>query len=182
MHAYSCRYFTASTYNSVCYITAGNNAGPTTRNTWIWGKYFHLNLCTCKCNVKLTLDYFYHTGERRRCTESNLFSSTNVCKVYQIIQTMKSYNTHHALFSCPELLSRNGFPQDRYHCTVTSFPAKDSNANLSLKNLTSLLRSASEMIQSRNGPQFTFQGTMNILYGFSLSYCCNTYLLFTRYS
>ena len=77
---------------------------------------------------------------------------------------MKLYYTHHANYSCPQLLRRNGPPQNRYHCTVTSFPAKDDKANLSLEDLSTLLHSASEMIQSRNRSQllfvsnFTFHG------------------------
>ena len=118
--------------------------------------------------VQLILGSFPHTGKCRRFTENNLPSNTNVCNVYQIIQTMKLYIhcTYSSLFSCPELFRRNGQLQYRYHCTVTSFPAKDSNANLSLEDLSALLHSASKTIQSRSRPglrfasNFTFQGTV----------------------
>ena len=48
--------------------------------------------------VQLILGSFPHTGKCRRFTENNLPSNTNVCNVYQIIQTMKLYiHTHHCL-------------------------------------------------------------------------------------
>ena len=80
---------------------------------------------------------------------------------------------------CPQFLRINGITTYRYHCTVTSFPAKDDEANLSLEDLSALLRSANEMIQSMNRPQLLFASNFTIQgipHHCKINYltCCNT--------
>ena len=100
-----------------------------------------------------------------------MLSIINVHVCLSAVQAVELYvlitNFVYFVESCPRFFWINGHPHYRYHCNVTSFPAKDDKANLSLEDLSTLLRSsASEMIQSRNRPRllfasnFTFQGAL----------------------